>query len=167
MRILTEENLSYDMNELSENDETDVRYCVLDYSNQQDVDFYFPPLVFLDLFTRPAADLRIGDFRVQVPLDWSIVIADKHMGSLEVIDLKHLNDRDFQAFCFNPISGYMPSFFDIEIENMFPNVAWSVPKLKNGHLLAIPLSSGPEPHCAYFVRDTNKIPESLDITKLF
>jgi hypothetical protein len=101
-----------------------------------------------------------------VPLDWSIVIADKNMGTMEVIDLKHINDREFQAFCFNPINGYMPSFYDIDIENIFPNVTWSVPKLKNGHLLAVPLS-GSEPLCAFFLKDVNKIPESLDITKIF
>ena len=167
MRILTERNTTFQMNEIPEQIETDLRYCVLDYSNQADVDFLFPPLVFLDVFSRPAADLRIGKFRVQVPLDWSIVISDKNMGTMEVIDLKHINDRDFQAFCFNPINGYMPSFLDIDIENIFPNVSWSVPKLKNGHLLAIPLSHEEEPLCAFFVRDTNKIPESLDITKLF
>lgn len=167
MLILTEFNLTFEMNEVPQQLETDLRYCVLDYSNQNDVDFLFPPLVFLDVFSRPAADLRIGKHRIQVPLDWSIVIADKNMGTMEVIDLKHINDRDFQAFCFNPINGYMPSFYDIDIENIFPNVTWSVPKLKNGHLLAVPLSGGLEPLCAFFLKDINKIPESLDITKLF
>lgn len=167
MLILTEQNATFCMNEIPQQLETDLRYCVLDYSNQNDVDFIFPPLVFLDVFSRPAADLRIGKFRIQVPLDWSIVIADKNMGNLEVIDLKHINDREFQAFCFNPINGYMPSFYDIDIENIFPNVTWSVPKLKNGHLLAVPLSQGAEPLCAFFLKDVNKIPESLDITKLF
>ena len=155
------------MDAISEHVETDLRYCVLDYSNQNEVDFLFPPLVFLDVFSRPSADLKIGPFRVQVPLDWSIVISDKNMGSMEVIDLKHINDREFQAFCFNPINGYMPSFYDIDIVNIFPNVSWSLPKLKNGHLLAIPLSMDKEPLCAFFVRDTNKIPEALDITKIF
>lgn len=155
------------MSELPPEIDFDLRYCVLDYSNQEDVDFIFPPLYYIDEFSRPAADLRIGKYRVQVPLDWSIVISDKNMGNMEVIDLKHINAREFQAFCFNPIAGYMPAFLDFEIENVFPNVAWSVPKLKHGHLLAIPLSIEAEPLCAFFVRDTNKIPESLDITKLF
>ena len=155
------------MNEIPEQVDTDLRYCVLDYSNQADVDFMFPPLVFLDVFSRPSADLKIGKYRVQVPLDWSIVISDKNMGNLEIIDLKHINDRDFQAFCFNPICGYMPHFLDLEIDNIFPNVAWSVPKLKNGHLLAVPLNGGPEPLCAFFIRDTNKISDILDISKVF
>lgn len=147
--------------------EDDLRFCVLDYSNQNDVDFIFPAVVFLDQFSRPAADLSIGQFHVHVPLDWSVVIADKHMGNLEIIDIKHINDRDFQVFCLNPLSGYMPSFLDIEISNIFPDVSWNVPKLSNGHLLVVPLSNGPEPLCAIFVKDVNKLPESLDITKVF
>ena len=127
----------------------------------------FPPVVFLDQFTRPAADLAIGGYHVQVPLDWSVVIADKNMGSLELIDIKHINDRDFQVFALNPISGYMPSFPEIEIANIFPDVSWNIPKLSNGQLLAVPLHRHPEPLCALFVKDTNKLPESLDITKIF
>jgi hypothetical protein len=140
---------------------------VLNYANTNDVDFMFPPVSHLDQFTRPAADLLIGNHHVHVPLDWSIVIADKHMGSLEIIDIKHINDRDFQVFAYNPISGYMPSFPNVEIANIFPDVSWNVPKLSNGHLLAVPLSIGDEPLCALLVKDTNKLPECLDITKIF
>lgn len=164
---MTNYNVSFELDNIPNIIEDDLRFCVLDYSNQADVDFMFPPVVFLDQFSRPAADLAIGDFHVQVPLDWSIVIADKHMGALEIIDIKHINDRDFQVFCFNPISGYMPSFPNIEIANIFPDVSWSIPKLSNGHLLAVPLNNGPAPLCALFVKDTNKLPEALDITKIF
>lgn len=144
-----------------------INYCVLDYSDQNYVDFQFPDLVFIDEYTRSAAALKIGQYRIQVPLDWSVVIADKHSGGLELLDLKHVNDRDFQVFCFNPIEGYMPSFPDLEIDHIFPDVAWVVPKLTNGHILAVPLTDTHAPPCALFVKDTNKLPESLDITKIF
>lgn len=145
----------------------DLRYCVLDYSNQADVDFYFIPLIFLDQFPRPAADLQIGKYRIQMPLDWSIVICDKHLGNMEIIELKHLNDRDFEVFALNPINGYMPQFLEITIQNVFPDVTWNIPKLKRGHILAVPLHDGPEAPCAFFVKDTNKLPDGLDISKVF
>ncbi len=167
MRILTNHNKAFDLDNIPNIIEDDLRFCVLDYSNTNDVDFMFPPVVFLDQFTRPAADLIIGDFHVHVPLDWSVVIADKHMGNLEIIDIKHINDREFQAFALNPIEGYMPSFPEIEIANIFPDVSWNVPKLTNGQLLVVPLNMGRAPLCALFVKDTNKLPESLDITKVF
>jgi hypothetical protein len=131
------------------------------------VDFYYIPLIFLDVFPRPAADLKIGPYRIRMPLDWSIVIADKDFGFVEILELKHLNDRDFSAFVLNPMKSYIPSFFEITIENVFPDATWHMPRLKYGHILAVPLHDGPDPLCAFFLRDTNKIPESLDITKIF
>ena len=166
MRILTPENTSYNMEEVP-NQVDDLRYCVLDYSNQADVDFLFYPLIFLDQFPRPAADLQLGKHRIQMPLDWSIIIADKHLGAMEIVELKHLNDRDFDAFVLNPINGYMPQFLEITIQNVFPDVTWNIPKLKRGHILAVPLHDGPEPPCAFFVKDTNKLPDGLDISKVF
>jgi hypothetical protein len=166
MRLLTTDNTAFNMNSLPENID-DLRYCVLDYSNINDVDFYFIPLIFLDQFPRPSADLLLGKYRIQMPLDWSIVIADKHKGHMEILELKHLNDRPFSAFIMNPINGYMPAFEEITMENIFPDVTWTMPKLKYGHILAIPLNDSPKPPCAFFVRDTNRLPESLDITKIF
>jgi len=155
------------MSELPNQVDDDLRYCVLDYSNQADVDFHFIPLIFLDQFPRPAADLKIGPYRIQMPLDWSIVIADKHLGNMEIIELKHLNDRDFEVFVLNPINGYVPQFLEITIENVFPDVTWNIPKLKRGHILAVPLHDGHAAPCAFFVKDTNKLPDGLDISKVF
>jgi len=166
MKILTETNKTVDMNALPANVD-ELRYCVLDYSDQQNVDFFFIPLIFLDQFPRPAADLQIGPYRIQMPLDWSIVIADKNFGNMEILELKHLNDRPFEAFIFNPVNGFMPSFGEITIENIFPDITWNMPKLKYGHILAVPLSEGKSPPCAFFLRDIVKIPEVLDITKIF
>ena len=167
MRILTPENQSYEMNELPPVVSSDMSYCVLDYSDQSDVDFHFKPLVFLDAFPRPAADLRVGPYRIMMPLDWSIVIADKNFGYIEIIELKHLNDREFDVFALNPIKGYMPEFHEVSIENIFPDYSWNMPRLKFGHILAVPLRDGNCPPCAFFVKDTNKLPETLDITKIF
>jgi hypothetical protein len=153
------------MNDVPDNVD-DIRYGVLDYSDPNNVDYLFIPLLFLESFNAPAVDLRIGNYRIQMPMDWSVVIGDKNSGDLEVIELKKLNDRPFQVFGLNPIAGYMPEFLDIEIVNVFPDVKWYFPKLKYGHLLAVPLNSGPKPTCAYFVKECNRIPEILDITQM-
>jgi hypothetical protein len=165
MKILTIDNVSFDMNELPDEID-DIRYCVLDYSNVETIDYYFMPLIFLESFSSPAADLKIGNYRIQVPLDWSIIIGDKHQGDLEIIQLIHLNDRDFTAFAFNPIKGYIPSFLEISISNIFPDIKWFTPKLKFGNILAVPLSTGKIPLCVFIVKDIQKLPEVLDITKL-
>jgi hypothetical protein len=174
MRILNSDNTTQDMNEVP-NFTNDLNYCILDYSNQSHVDFFFYPLVYLDTFSSPAVDLQIGNFRIQMPLDWSILIGDKYHGDLEVIAMKYINDRDFSAFSMNPINGYMPKFHKIEMLDWYPDIKWYFPKLKHGHLLCVPLSDQKTtpgkgergPDCIFFVRETTKLPECLDITKIF
>lgn len=165
MRILTTENQSYSINQIPEKID-DLRYCVLDYSNQNDVDYHFLPLVFLESFHSPCIDIKIGPYNIQMPLDWSIIIGDVNLGDLEIMSLIYLMDKDFDVFCFNPIKGYMPKFHKLEIINTWPDIKWYFPKLKHGHLLAVPLEEKENPLCAYFVRDTNKLPDSIDIRKL-
>lgn len=166
MRILTNENSSYLINQIPDKID-DIRFCVLDYSNQNDVDYYFLPLIFLESFHSPCIDIKIGPYSVQMPLDWSMIIGDMHMGDLEVMPLVYLMDKDFDAFCFNPIKGYMPKFHKVEISNVWPDVKWYFPKLKNGHLLAIPIEEGDNPICAFFTKELSKIPDTLDIRKMF
>lgn len=165
MRILTVDNTSFSMNDVPD-EVGDIRYCVLDYTDQNNVDYVFIPLLFLESFNKSAVDIRIGEHRLLMPSDWSVVIGDKNSGDLEVLSLKQINDREFSVFTMNPISGYMPEFLDIEIINVFPDVKWYFPKLKYGHILSVPLSTAANAPCAFFVKDTNKIPESLDITQM-
>lgn len=165
MKILTIDNIAYNINQVPDKVD-DIRYCVLDYSNQADVDYYFLPLVFLESFHSPCIDIKIGPYNIQMPLDWSIIIGDVNLGDLEVMPLIYLMDKDFDIFCFNPVNGFMPKFHKIEIVNTWPDVKWYFPKLKNGHLLAVPLNNNPEPLCAFFVKETNKLPDSIDIRKL-
>jgi hypothetical protein len=166
MKILTNNNTTYNLNQVPDPDQ-DLRFGVLDYSNQNDVDYFFLPLVFLESFNSPCVDLKIGNYNIQMPLDWSVVIGDINSGELEIMPLIYLNDKDFDVFALNPISGYLPSFLKLEIINIWPDVKWYFPKLKNSHLLAVPLSDGPEPLCAFFVKEMAKLPEQLDIRKLF
>ena len=166
MRLLLSDNTVFDMNTLPEVID-DLHFCILDYSNVNDVDFYWIPLVFLDVFPRPAADLQIGKHRVQLPLDWAIVIADKDFGCVEILELKDLRDRPLDALILNPITGFMPDFGEINQINMFPDITWYVPKLKYGHILVLPLEPTPNPPCILVVKDIHRLPEVLDITKVF
>lgn len=165
MRILTHENKAFLLNQLPDKVD-DLRYCVLDYGDNQNVDYYWPPLVFLDAFSSPCADIRIGEYNIQMPLDWSVVVGDKHGGELEVIRLVDLMDKDFEVFVMNPISGYMPQFEPIEIINIFHDVRWCFPKLKTAHFLAVPLHTGATPVCAYFIQEVGKNFDVLDIRQL-
>lgn len=166
MKILTVENQSYELDYVPEEID-DIRYCVLDYSNKNEADYFFVPLVFLEIFNAPAAVLRIGNHAIKMPLDWSLIICEPEVGEPEVVPITSLNDRGFHAFTFNPISGFLPKFQEVEITNVYQEVKWHFPKLKYGHLLAVPLGDGEGCDCAYFVKETSKIPDVLDTYHLW
>lgn len=165
MRILTVENSCFELNDIPE-EVDDLRYGILDYSNPKHVDYYFIPLMFLESFYSPAAVLRIGEYTVHVPLDWSIVLCDSMIGEPEVVSLMSMNDRGFTTFVTNPITAFAPRYEAVSIENIYTDVKWYAPKMKFGHLLCVPLTEGENPPCALFVKEANKIPEVLDINEL-
>jgi len=166
MKILTVENQSYDLDYVPEEIDN-IRYCVLDYSNKNEADYFFVPLVFLEIFNAPAAVLKIGNNMVKMPLDWSLIICEPDVGEPEVVPITSLNDRGFHAFTFNPITGFLPKFQEVEITNVFQEVKWHFPKLKYGHLLAVPLDDKEGSQCAFFVKETSKIPDVLDTYHLW
>mgnify|MGYP001354666391 CR=1 FL=1 len=166
MKVLTLDNEALELDTLPEEID-DIRYSVLDYTDPADVDYIFVPLVFLESFNSPVASVRIGDNVLNVPLDWSLVISEPDIGDAEVMNLMSLNDRNFKAFCLNPLTDIMPSFLPITIENVFSETKWFFPKLKPGHILTVPLENKIKPKCAFFVKETNKVPEILSIDKLW
>jgi hypothetical protein len=166
MKILTVENECYDLEYVPEEIE-DIRYCVLDYSDKDNADYIFVPLVFLESFSCPAAVLKIGKNTVRVPLDWNLVVCDPMVGDPEILPITSLNDRGFKGFVFNPITGFMPEFIEVEIVNIYQEVKWYFPKLKYGHILAVPLEEKNNPKCVYFVKETAKLPDILSTDDLW
>lgn len=167
MRILTLENKTFSLNQLPDSVDDSVRFSVLDNSNPQDPDFFFNPLIFLESFNSPAIVLEIAGNEVTMPLDWCIAVGCSDAGSdLEVLPLTSLNDRGFEAFLFNPVTGSYPQYGRIEIINFYNDVKWYFPKMKNGQLLAVPINEGKNPQCAYFVKDINRQSEIIDFGKL-
>jgi len=166
MKILTLDNTSYDLDHLP-NEVDDMRFAIFDNSDPKEPDYYYIPLIFLESFNAPALILRVGKHRIRMPVDWQILIGEPDMGDLEVIPLSALNDRGFKAFQFNPINGFRPSFPDIEILDVYQDVTWYAPKLKNGQMLCVPLTDDPEPECVYFVKDISRNCEVVNYDKAF
>jgi hypothetical protein len=164
MRILTLDNIAYDLDHLPEEID-DMRFAILDNSNTQDPDYHYIPLIFLESFNAPALVLRVGEHRLRMPVDWQILIGEPDLGDLEVLPLTSINDRGFKAFQFNPLSSFRPSFLDIEILDVYQEVSWYAPKLKNGQMLCVPLGEGPKPDCVYFVKDISRNCEIVDYNK--
>jgi hypothetical protein len=155
MRILTLDNESYDLNTLPE-EVDDMRFAIFDNSDPKDPDYHYIPLIFLESFSAPALVLRIGNNTIRLPSDWQILIGEPDVGDLEVLPLTAINDRGFKVFQFNPLTSFRPSFLDVEIIDVYHEVAWYAPKLKNGQMLCVPLHDGPEPECVYIVKDISR-----------
>jgi len=166
MRILTLENTAFDLDQLPEEID-DMRFAIFDNSDPGNPDYHYIPLIFLESFNSPALVLRIGKHRVKMPIDWQILIGEEDVGDLEMLPLTSINDRGFKAFEFNPLSSFSPTFHDIEIVDVYQDVSWYAPKLKNGQMLCVPLNDSDKPLCVYFVKDISRNCELVDYNKAF
>ncbi len=166
MRILTLENKYYNLETLPDEID-DLRFAILDNSNPQNVDYHYIPLIFLESFNAPALVLKIGNRNIKMPLDWQVLIGEKEHGDLETLPLSSLNDRGFSAFEFNPLTAFNPSFLPIEIVDIYNDVTWYAPRLRNGQFLCVPIDDGEKPRCIYFVKEISRNCEIVDYNQVF
>jgi hypothetical protein len=160
--LLLDTNEPFNLTELPDEIDDDMRFAILDNSNPLNVDYHYIPLIFLENFNSPALVLRIGNRVIKMPVDWQVLIGEPDIGDLETLPLTSINDRGFKVFEFNPISAFRPSFLDIEILDIYHDVEWYAPRLKNGQFLAIPIDDGPKPRCVYFVKEISRSSEIVD-----
>ena len=59
MYILTLDNKSFDLNNLPEEVDDDMRFAVLDNSDPKEPDFFFVPLIFLESLRKRLVLLRV------------------------------------------------------------------------------------------------------------
>ena len=158
MRILTLDNQAYEMKDIPD-EVDDLRFAILDNSNPQDPDYFFIPLIFLESFNSPAVVLDIGGNKIRMPVDWKILIGDRDIGDLEMLNFSSLNDRGFDAFVFNPISDFRHNYLPVNIVDIYSDVKWFFPKLKQGQIHAINRSGDDEPrvYCAKEITKQNDI----------
>ena len=166
MRILTLETTVFELDQLPEEID-DMNFGIFDNSDPGDPDYHFIPLVFLESFNSPALVLRIGEHRIKMPIDWQILIGEPDVGDLEMLPLTSINDRGFKAFEYNPLTSFSPTYHDIEIVDVYQDVSWYAPKLKNGQMLCVPLNDSDRPLCVYFVKDISRNCELVDYNKAF
>jgi len=167
MRILNlDTNTFYNLESLPEEID-ELQFSILDNSNPQNPDFHFIPLIFLESFNSPAVVLQVGGRKIKMPVDWQILIGEAEHGDLETLPLSSVNDRGFNAFQFNPLTSYAPDFLPIEIVDIYQDVTWYSPRLRNGQFLCVPIDDGEKPRCLYFVKEISRNCEIVDYGKIF
>ena len=167
MQILTLENKCYLLNKIPNKVSDDMRFSILDNNDIKNPDFYFIPLIYLESFSSPSAVLEIDNQRIQMPLDWHILLGDPDCGDLEIVPITSLNDRSFHAFCFNPITDPLPKYAEIKMVNIYNEVEWYFPRIKNNQLLTVPLSEQDKPQCAFFIKEINRNTDIVNLNSLF
>lgn len=167
MKILTENNKVFEIDTLP-NEIDDVQFWVLEYSNEENTDYYTKPLLFLDIFSDMRLDIKVGPYTFQMPKTWNLLCSDKEFGDAEMIPPTSagFNERGFSAFVLNPLTGFKPEFLPVEVISPLPETKWHVPKLKFGQLLVVPVSDEPNPPCVFITHQKNKVPEVLNIDYL-
>jgi hypothetical protein len=167
MRILNlDTNTYYNLESLPEEID-ELQFSILDNSNPNNPDFHFIPLIFLESFNSPAVVLQVGGKRIKMPVDWQILIGEAEHGDLETLPLSSVNDRGFNAYQFNPLTSYAPDFLPIEIVDIYQDVTWYSPRLRNGQFLCVPIDDGEKPRCLYFVKEISRNCEIVDYGKIF
>ena len=166
MNILLLDNIKYNLENLPE-EVDDFRFAILDNSNPSNVDYHYIPLIFLESFNAPALVLKIGKHTIKMPVDWQILIGEKEHGDLETLPLTSINDRGFNAFEFNPLTSFSPTFLPIEIVDIYHDVTWYAPRLRNGQFLCVPIDEGEKPRCVYFVKDISRNCEIVDYSQVY
>lgn len=111
--------------------------------------------------------MSIGQYALEMPLDWSILVCDEDYSDIELLPLTSISERGFHTMVYNPFKHMVPKPLMVNVTNIFAEVKWYVPKMKNGNILVVPLDDTPTPPCALFVKDGTKLPEVIDIGTLF
>ena len=167
MLILNEHNVPIETDRIG--NKSDIYYCVFDLKKPKVPDYKWSPLTFLDTYNAPGAVLRIGDeIEITLPYHWSLMTVC--LDSAELIPIKKLSGRGIQAFCFNPIDGFMPEWKTVRILDTPENMSWSCPFLDKTDMLVIPLEQDDGnrgPRCIIAGEPRSRIPDSIDLGLLW
>ena len=182
MKILTIDNKPFELNQVVPN-MTDVYYSVIDATDVSDPDFMFHKLYMFTSYEHPSVELQIGDFTIEIPLNWKILTGHPDEGLLELVSVEDLLGFQYKAFVSNPLRGIIPSYLDIKVNKAYPsNTRWFVPKLQKKNMLSVPIGEESQwkdymidrktketqkaPLCAYFMDDIDtmkNVIESYDL----
>jgi hypothetical protein len=133
MLILNEVNKVINTDTLNQ----EVHYSVLSFKDFRNPDFFFDKLVQIEEFSSPSVALEIGPFKMVMPLHWSVLCSDRE--HIQAIPLHDIAGIGYEAFCLNPIDGYIPSYLRIRLREIFPNSVWTCPPIDERNMLVVPL----------------------------
>ena len=138
----------------------DQKICVYDCADKDYQDFFFKKITTFILYRYPSATILLNKkFRVDLPLNWKIMVTNEHdyiCRMIPIEDLLHFDTNQIPVF--NPFHPGLPKLMSAEIHSINPNpVEHFVPKLPKKNLLVMPITNN---NCVTRVKDEK---EKIDI----
>lgn len=120
----------------------DQKMCVYDCSDKDYQDFFFKKISTFILYRYPTATILMdGKYRVDLPLNWKVMVTNESEYICRMIpieDLLHFDSNQIPVF--NPFHPGLPKLMSAEIYAINPNpVEHFVPKLPKKNLLVMPI----------------------------
>ena len=76
MEVLVPDNTNFNLNQPTSK-LIDSKMCVFDYSDKDDMDFYFKKITTYILYRYPTVELNIGGkYTLEIPLNWRLLITN-------------------------------------------------------------------------------------------
>ena len=122
----------------------DQKLCVYDCSDKDYQDFFFKKISTFILYRYPSATILMdGKYRVDLPLNWKIMVTNNHDYICKMIPIEDLLHFDTnQIPVFNPFHPGLPKLMNAEIYSINPNpVEHFVPKIPKKNLLVLPIGT--------------------------
>lgn len=175
MIVLDENNSCVDLETVTKNGT--VHYCVLDFAKskgQRDAgpDYYFREVIMVEEYTSRAAMLSVGPYSILVPEHWSVMVS--YADQAEVVAVEDILSKDLEAFCINPIDGYMPILLPVRVKAII-EMTWVYPTLAPTEMLVMPIGGAivraelrdrRGPLCI-IAGERLKVPETIDVSLLW
>jgi len=138
-------------------------FTLLDFTDINDVDIVCFPLNVYEIFTTSVAEIRIGNLGfVYVPLDYHVPVGDRFHGDLELLDILSIIDKEIETLVIKPIDGYHIRWETIDVINIYEDVSYIFPVVRNTHLVACPIENVHNPYCIFVGNRTVKQNVILD-----
>lgn len=137
MRVLTGPTEIFDLNQ-SDNCLLDLKYCVYDYSDPDEMDFYMRHITSYSSYKYPTVTLLIdGKYHLEIPANWNIMSYDNVCELSSIDEFLH---RQCKIPMFNPFYIGIPKLVDVEVIKINPNyVEHFCPRIPKKNILALPV----------------------------
>lgn len=158
MDILLPENTNFNLCQ-PKSKLIDSKMCVFDYSDKDNMDFFFKKITTFISYRYPTVVLSIGEkYTLEIPLNWRLLVTNKHDYLCQLISVEELLHFDHQTPIFNPFYVGIPKIVDIKILSVNQTaIEHFVPKLPKKNLLVMPLGNKKDWDNIIVDKDSGKI----------